>query len=73
MRFVDNGPGIDTELLDWVFEPYATNKEQGTGLGLGIVKRIVEGHGGKISARNHSDGGAEITIEFDTRFTAVHI
>ncbi len=73
LRFVDNGPGFDTELLDWVFEPYATNKEHGTGLGLGIVKRIVEGHGGKISARNHSDGGAEITIEFDTRFTAVHI
>ena len=66
LRFVDNGPGFDTELLDWVFEPYATNKEHGT-------ERIVEGHGGKISARNHSDGGAEITIEFDTRFTAVHI
>ena len=73
MRFVDNGPGFDKELLDRVFEPYATTKERGTGLGLGIVKRIVEGHGGKISAGNHSDGGAEITIEFDTRFTAVQI
>ena len=73
MRFVDNGPGFDKELLDRIFEPYATTKERGTGLGLGIVKRIVEGHGGKISAGNHSDGGAEITIEFDTRFTAVQI
>ena len=73
MRFVDNGPGFDKELLDRVFEPYATTKERGTGLGLGIVKRIVEGHGGKISAENHSDGGAEITIEFDTRITAVQI
>ena len=73
MRFVDNGPGFDEEFLDRVFEPYATTKERGTGLGLGIVKRIVEGHGGKISAGNHSDGGAEITIEFDTRFTAVQI
>ena len=73
LRFVDNGPGFDKELLDRVFEPYATTKEQGTGLGLGIVKRIVEGHGGKISARNHSDGGAEVSIEFDTRFTSVQI
>ena len=73
MRFVDNGPGFDEEFLDRVFEPYATTKERGTGLGLGIVKRIVEGHGGKISAGNHSDGGAEITIDFDTRFTAVQI
>ncbi len=73
MRFVDNGPGFDKELLDRIFEPYATTKERGTGLGLGIVKRIVEGHGGKISAGNHSDGGAEITIEFDTQFTAVQI
>ena len=73
MRFVDNGPGFDEEFLDRVFEPYATTKERGTGLGLGIVKRIVEGHGGKIFAGNHSDGGAEITIEFDTRFTAVQI
>ena len=53
VRFVqisiyDNGPGIPTEQIEKVFEPYVTSKTRGTGLGLAIVKKIIEEHGGVI-------------------------
>jgi nitrogen fixation/metabolism regulation signal transduction histidine kinase len=44
------------------FEPYVTTKPKGTGLGLPIVKKIIEEHGGKISLANRETGGAEIRI-----------
>ncbi len=62
----DNGRGFDSDVLDRLFEPYATNKKQGMGLGLEIVKRIVEAHGGSVSAKNNPDGiGAQIQIDFE--------
>ncbi|MEM9300920.1 MAG: ATP-binding protein [Pseudomonadota bacterium] len=54
----DNGPGIPDQVLDKLFEPYATTKDRGTGIGLAIVKKIAEEHGGEIGARNASGGGA---------------
>ncbi len=55
----DTGPGLPAEMLGRLFEPFATHgKEHGTGLGLSIVKRIIEEHGGQITARNASGGGA---------------
>lgn len=60
----DNGSGIAPELLPRLFEPYVTSKHKGTGLGLAIVKKIVEEHGGYISARNHESGGAIISVKF---------
>lgn len=55
----DTGPGLPPEILGRLFEPFATHgKEHGTGLGLSIVKRIIEEHGGQITARNGSGGGA---------------
>lgn len=60
----DNGPGIPPELLPRLFEPYVTSKHKGTGLGLAIVKKIVEEHGGHLSARNHDSGGAIISVRF---------
>ncbi len=46
--FRDNGPGIPEEIADKLFAPYVSTKEEGWGLGLSIVKKIVEDHGGKI-------------------------
>jgi nitrogen fixation/metabolism regulation signal transduction histidine kinase len=60
----DNGSGIAPELLPRLFEPYVTSKHKGTGLGLAIVKKIVEEHGGQLSARNHEGGGAIISVKF---------
>ncbi|MEM7706468.1 MAG: ATP-binding protein [Pseudomonadota bacterium] len=54
----DNGPGLPPEIQDKLFEPYATSKSRGTGIGLAIVKKIAEEHGGDISARNARSGGA---------------
>jgi nitrogen fixation/metabolism regulation signal transduction histidine kinase len=58
----DNGPGFPVELLPRIFEPYVTTKAKGTGLGLPIVKKIVEEHLGTIEISNAPEGGARITI-----------
>ncbi len=54
----DNGPGIPDEMIDQVFEPYVTGKLKGSGLGLPIVKKIVEEHGGHIWVENSHHSGA---------------
>lgn len=58
----DNGPGLDGEVGDQIFQPFVTTKKQGTGLGLPIVARIVHGHGGAIEANNGAAGGAVFTL-----------
>ena len=58
----DTGPGFPPEMMANAFEPYVTTKPKGTGLGLPIVKKIIEEHGGKISLVNRPGGGAEIRI-----------
>jgi len=60
LRVEDNGPGFDDAVLPQLFEPYVTTKAKGTGLGLAIVKKIVEEHGGIISAENCGPGGCVI-------------
>jgi nitrogen fixation/metabolism regulation signal transduction histidine kinase len=54
----DNGPGFPESLMSRLFEPYATNKPKGTGLGLPIVKKIIEEHHGSIDVRNLTPRGA---------------
>lgn len=66
----DNGPGIPAELLPQLFEPYVTNKHKGTGLGLAVVKKIVEEHGGMVTANNPERGGACITVRLPLKHCA---
>ncbi|MGI4862247.1 MAG: ATP-binding protein [Janthinobacterium lividum] len=55
----DNGPGFPTRILTRAFEPYVTTKAKGTGLGLAMVKKIVDEHSGRIDLRNRSRQGLE--------------
>jgi PAS domain S-box-containing protein len=57
----DNGPGLSTEQRDKIFESFYTTKIHGTGLGMAIVKRIVEAHGGRVAA-GAGGQGAEIIL-----------
>lgn len=58
----DQGPGFPHDMIDKLFEPYATTKIKGTGLGLAIVKKIIEEHGGDVWAENLNPEGAGIII-----------
>jgi len=59
----DNGPGFAPKILARAFEPYVTSKARGTGLGLAMVKKIIEEHGGRIDIQNHVDrSGASVLI-----------
>jgi signal transduction histidine kinase len=59
----DSGDGIPQQILDRIFEPFATSKEHGTGLGLAISHRIAKEHGGVLLAANRTEGGAVFTLE----------
>jgi len=58
----DNGCGFSEEIRARVFEPYVTTKLKGTGLGLPIVKKIIEEHDGFIHIENIKPHGAQISI-----------
>jgi nitrogen fixation/metabolism regulation signal transduction histidine kinase len=62
MTIADNGPGFPEHLMARLFEPYATTKQKGTGLGLPIVKKIVEEHQGSITVENLTTGGACVSV-----------
>ena len=63
VHFDDEGQGIPPENLNKIWDPFFTTKEQGTGLGLGIVKNIIESHGGSIQIVNRPVRGTRVTIE----------
>ncbi|MGF1511975.1 MAG: PAS domain-containing sensor histidine kinase [Myxococcota bacterium] len=55
----DNGPGVPEDIREHLFEPYVTRKERGTGLGLVVVERIVDAHGGRVELSSPSPRGTE--------------
>ncbi len=64
VTFTDNGEGIEKERLTKIFDPFYTTKSpgKGTGLGLSISYKIIEKHGGKISAKSTPGKGTKLTI-----------
>ena len=62
LHFKDSGQGIDEDIIEKIWAPFFTTKEQGTGLGLGIVKNIIQAHGGRIEIVNRSAGGVDAVI-----------
>ncbi len=69
IRIRDNGPGIDAEDVERIFDPFYTTKgkDEGTGLGLFIVRNIIEDHKGKISLSPFAGRGAEFKISLPIR------
>ncbi|WP_242405089.1 sensor histidine kinase [Novosphingobium sp. MBES04] len=62
LTVADNGPGIDSELLDEIFEPFVTGKTEGLGLGLGIVRDIVAEFDGTVTIVPSALGGAAFCV-----------
>jgi two-component system sensor histidine kinase PilS (NtrC family) len=62
LRVEDDGAGIDPGDLDRIFVPFFTTKEQGTGLGLSAVERIVTAHGGRIDVASRPGEGTRFTV-----------
>jgi len=59
----DSGSGMDSETIESVFVPFYSTKNKGTGLGMAIVKKVIEGHHGSIYIQSHPGRGTEVTIE----------
>ena len=70
VHFDDEGQGIPNENLEKIWDPFFTTKEMGTGLGLGIVKNIIESHGGSIQIVNRPVRGTRVTVELPVKHKA---
>src|SRR5438309_1012056 len=62
VTIADHGPGVADELRQRVFEPYFTTKQDGTGLGLALVRQTIEAHSGTIGVADTPGGGATFSI-----------
>jgi len=63
IEVADHGPGVAEEDRERIFEPFFTGKTQGTGLGLAVVRRVIEQHGGTIAVLANPGGGALFRAE----------
>lgn len=67
LTVADTGAGIAPEVAGRLFTPFASTKPTGTGLGLSISRRIVEDHGGRLTATNREEGGACFSVSLPSR------
>lgn len=58
ISITDNGPGVPSELVSRLFEPFVTSRAQGTGLGLAVVQAVISSHHGEVSYRHNDNAGA---------------
>lgn len=64
LSFIDNGPGMNKDDIQYIFEPFYTTKEYGNGVGMFVVKQLVDENEGKISAISHGENmGMSIILE----------
>lgn len=66
IEVADTGPGISEDIAARLFEPFVTSKPNGMGIGLSISRRIIEAHGGSLTASRNSEGGATFRIDLPT-------
>jgi len=64
VEVIDNGCGIPAELKDKIFIPFFTTKENGTGIGLGLIKQIMRLHNGEIAVQSEPGRGTAFTLIF---------
>jgi signal transduction histidine kinase len=67
LEVADHGEGIAKEHRESIFHPFFSTRREGTGLGLGIVKKIVETHGGDVSFRINQEKGVTFTVQLPLR------
>ena len=60
----DEGDGVSPAVMEKIWDPFFTTKEKGTGLGLGIVRNIIEAHEGMIRIDNRREKGARVSVKF---------
>jgi len=60
----DSGPGVPAEMKEQIFNPFVTTKKSGVGLGLAIVSKIVDAHGGSVKLVSEPGRGACFRVEF---------
>ncbi|WP_167590509.1 ATP-binding protein [Oceanidesulfovibrio indonesiensis] len=62
----DTGPGIDPDVYEQIFDPYYTTKPRGQGLGLAVVRKVAEAHGGRVDIHSTPDAGSRFTLVLPT-------
>ncbi|HEY4491689.1 MAG TPA: sensor histidine kinase, partial [Acidobacteriota bacterium] len=71
LRVSDQGPGVPADNLPRLFEPFFTTRPSGIGLGLSLVKHIIETHGGEVVLYNN-DPGPGVTVEISFKNSVKH-
>jgi two-component system sensor histidine kinase HydH len=71
LSILDHGRGFSEEALQRLFDPFFSTKDSGTGLGLSVVKRLMDSAGGRIEVSNNKDGGALVMLVFGDSYESI--